>query len=74
MRVISGGWLGLAVLLAACSAKPSAEQRAATDLNPSGRPYAGPPGVLASTPPADTNFNRLYCHPEGQGTSCARNQ
>ena len=63
-----------ALALGACSGAPSAEQRAAAndDLNPSGRPYVGPPGVLSSAPPADDNLHRLYCHPEGLGTTCAR--
>lgn len=61
------------LLLAGCSGRPpSAEQRNATDLNPSGRPYVGPRGVLSSTPPADTNRDRLFCRPDGPGTTCAR--
>jgi len=60
-------------LLAGCSGQPpSAEQRNATDLNPSGRPYVGPRGVMSSMPPADTNPDRLFCHPEGPGTTCSR--
>ena len=67
-------WLWALVLLAGCSGPPpSAEQRSATDLNPSGRPYVGPPGIRSSFPPADTNtFDPLLCHPEGQGTVCNR--
>lgn len=61
------------LLLASCSGPPpTADQRAATDLNPSGRPYDGPPGVPVSNPPADNNLSRLRCHPEGPGTVCDR--
>ena len=74
MRVTAYLAIMAAFALAGCAGTPSAEQRAAAhdDLNPSGRPYVGPPGVLSSTPPADDNLHRLYCHPEGPGTSCAR--
>ena len=65
----------VALLLAGCSGPPpSAEQRRATNLNPSGRPYDGPPGIRSSFPPGDTNtFDPLYCHPEGPGSVCRRN-
>ena len=70
--------LTIALVLAqgACSAPPGADQRraAANDLNPSGRPYVGPPGVLSSAPPADTSFNRLYCRQEYQGAVCSRDR
>ena len=74
MRILAAVSLVSAVLLSGCNGPPGAEQRLAAhnDLNPSGRPYSGPPGVLSSTPPADTNLDRLYCHPEGPGTTCAR--
>lgn len=60
-------------LLAACSGTPpTPEQRAATDLNPSGRPYTGPT-LRASFPPADPDVsNPILCHPEGPGLECAR--
>ena len=76
MRALAVLPFACALMLAACSGTPSAEQRAAAnnDLNPSGRPYVGPPGTLASTPPADTNLTPLYCHPEGLGAVCARNR
>ena len=63
--------------LGACSGRPpSADQRAAAqdELNPSGRPYRGPPGTLSSMPPADTNFTPLFCHQEQQGTVCTRSR
>ena len=66
---------GLLLVQAACSGlPPPARPQAATDdaLNPSGRPYDGPRGVLSSNPPADNNAAGLYCHPEGPGTVCAR--
>ena len=71
--------LSVAVLptLGACSGRPpSAEQRAAAqdELNPSGRPYRGPAGILSSAPPADTNFTPLYCRLEQQGTVCTRSR
>ncbi len=69
--------LALVPALGACSGRPpSAEQRAAAqdELNPSGRPYEGPAGILSSTPPADTNFTPLYCHLEQQGTVCTRSR
>ncbi len=68
-------WMLALVLLAGCSgAPPTAEQRNATDLNPSGRPYAGPQGIRSSFPPGDTNtFDPLYCHTEGEGAVCSRN-
>jgi hypothetical protein len=79
--VIMRGLVLLAItstlFLAACSGKPpSAEQRAAArdDLNLSSRPYDGPRGVPATNPPADNNFDRLYCHPQGQGSVCERGQ
>jgi len=62
-------------LLAACTgAPPTAEQRAAArdDLNPSGRPYVGPPGILSSAPPSDPSFSPLRCHYEGPGEVCNR--
>ncbi len=62
-------------VLAACTGKPpSAAQRAAAqdDLNPSGRPYVGPPGIISSAPPADSSFSPLRCHPEGPGEVCKR--
>ncbi len=63
--------------LAQCAGapRPSAEQRAAAadDLNPSGRPYDGPPGLRSSSPPADSSFTPLYCHPEPPGQVCTRN-
>ncbi len=77
MRIHTVLLVASALMLAACSgAPPSAEQHAAAqdDLNPSGRPYVGPPSTLASTPPADTNFTPLYCHPEGLGTTCSRSR
>ena len=60
--------------LAACSgAPPSAEQRAATDLNPSGRPVQAPSLYQPQRPPNSANaFNPLYCHSEGPGTVCER--
>ena len=61
--------------LAACSGPPPGpdQRRAAQDeLDPSGRPYDGPAGVVSSAPPADNTDARLYCHPEGNGTVCAR--
>ena len=76
MRIYPVLLIASSVLLAACSGvAPSADQRraAADDLNPSGRPYVGPRGTLASAPPADTNFTPLYCHQDGQGTVCSRN-
>ena len=75
MRVFATMAVATIFALAGCTGTPSAEQRAAAhnDLNPSGRPYTGPPGVLSSTPPSDDNLHRLYCHPEGPGTTCARN-
>lgn len=62
------------LLLAGCAgAPPTAEQRNATNLNPSGRPYDGPPGIRSSFPPADINTSDpLVCHPEGPGTVCKR--
>ena len=64
--------MGLLLALTACAGRPpSADQRRATDLNPSGRPYDGP-RTMALTPPVDTNYNRLYCHPEGPGSVCSR--
>ena len=71
----TGIWLATALLLAACSGKPGPRPSAGvdTDLDPSGRPYVGPPGTLASTPPADTNVDRLYCRQEGPGRVCSRN-
>ena len=64
------------VALASCAGgrPPSPEQRAAAadDLNPSGRPYAGPQ-VRSSFPPADSSLTPLYCHVEGPGTVCTRN-
>jgi hypothetical protein len=72
--------LTLVLLLAGCATPPpdrtaqggDAAGRG-TNLNPSGRPYVGPPGIRSSFPPGDVNtFNPLVCHPEGQGTVCAR--
>ncbi len=69
--------LALLALLAGCAAPPPgaagvAENRG-TNLDPSGRPYDGPPGIRSSFPPTDTNtFNPLVCHPEGPGTACSR--
>ncbi len=76
MRVPAAFWIALALMLTGCSGPPTAEQRAAAnnDLNQSGRPYVGPHGVLSSAPPADDNFHRLYCRPEGPGTICSRDQ
>ncbi len=73
------GALSVAVMpmLSACSGRPpSAEQHAAAqdELNPSGRPYRGPPGTLSSMPPADSNFTPLFCHQEQQGTVCTRSR
>jgi hypothetical protein len=65
----------LVLVLSACSGPPpGADQRRAAqdDLNPSGRPYDGPPGVVTSGPPADNSGARLHCHPEGPGTVCSR--
>ena len=61
-------------LLAACSGEPpSAEQRAATNLNPSGRPVQAPELYQPQRPPNGTNaFNPLYCHLEGPGVVCTR--
>lgn len=66
--------LGSALALAGCAGpKPDATQRAATDLNPSGRPYAGPPGIRIPNPQADLNVaDPLRCHPEGAGEVCSR--
>ncbi len=59
--------------LAACNGVPSPEQRAANDLNPSGRPYVGPSITRVTTPPGDINtFNPVSCHIQGQGTTCQR--
>jgi hypothetical protein len=72
MRMMS---LILVSLLSACTgAPPTAAQRAAAqdDLNPSGRPYVGPPGIVSSAPPADPSFSPLRCHPEGPGEVCNR--
>lgn len=71
------GWLVLLVwlpLLAACAGPHPATPRESsdTDLDPSGRPYVGPPGPVSSMPPADNSANPLRCHPEGQGTVCTR--
>ena len=67
--------LALAALAGCSGPPPSAEQRNATNLNPSGRPYPGPPGIRSSFPPADINTNDpLVCHPEGPGTVCSRNR
>jgi hypothetical protein len=75
MRSIAPIAISSILLLGACSGNPpSAHQRAAArnDLNPSGRPYDGPPGVPVSNPPGDNNFDRLTCHPEGPGMVCGR--
>ena len=65
--------LALATLAGCNGPPPSAEQRHATDLNPSGRPYVGPPGIRSSFPPGDVNtFDPLTCHLEGQGEVCGR--
>ncbi len=72
MRLMS---LIVVSLLAACSGTPpSAAQRAAAqdELNPSGRPYVGPPGILSSGPPGDLSFSPLRCHLEGPGEVCNR--
>ena len=71
MRIIAA--VLACLLVCACAGPPpSQEQRAATDLNPSGRPYVGPklyqPQALSST----NGFDPLYCHPEGPGTVCKR--
>ncbi len=59
--------------LAACNGVPSPEQRAANDLNPSGRPLVGPSITRVTTPPGDINtFNPVNCRIEGQGTTCQR--
>ena len=64
---------GLALLAGCNGPPPSAEQRNATNLNPSGRPYPGPPGIRSSFPPADINTSDpLVCHPEGPGAVCSR--
>lgn len=69
-------WAALlaAAALAGCDGTPpTAEQHAATDLNPSGRPYVGPPGIRSSFPPSDVNtFNPVVCHLQGEGSVCAR--
>ena len=63
----------LLLTLAACNGVPSPEQRAANDLNPSGRPYNGPVVTRVTTPPGDINtFNPETCHIEGQGFTCQR--
>ena len=77
MRVHAALFLPLCLLaLASCVAgrPPSPEQRAAAgdDLNPSGRPYAGPAPLRSSFPPADNSFTPLYCHIEGPGSVCTR--
>ena len=77
MRICPALLIASTLLLSACSgAPPGADQRRATgdDLNPSGRPYVGPPGTLASFPPADTNFDPLFCRQEGPGTVCSRSR
>ncbi len=63
-----------ASMLAACSGPPpSAEQRAATDLNPSGRPVQAPSQYQPQLPPNSANaFSPLYCQNQGPGTVCAR--
>ena len=60
--------------VAGCSGPPpSAEQKAATNLNPSGRPYVGPRLYQPQLPPNSANaFSPLYCQNQGQGTVCAR--
>ena len=59
--------------LAACNGVPSPEQRAANDLNPSGRPYDGPSVTRVTTPPGDIDtFNPETCHIQGQGYTCRR--
>ena len=67
--------LALLALLAGCAPPPPggvAPDRG-SNLNQSGRPYAGPPGIRSSFPPADINtFDPLVCHPEGPGTTCHR--
>jgi hypothetical protein len=64
----------LALALTACTGAPSAEQRrsAQDELNQSGRPYNGPPGITASFPPADPSATPLRCHIEGPGEVCDR--
>jgi hypothetical protein len=64
----------LALTLTACTGTPSPDQRRAAqdDLNPSGRPYNGPPGIRASFPPGDSSFTPLRCHIEGPGEVCDR--
>jgi hypothetical protein len=64
----------LALSLTACTGTPSQEQRrsAQDDLNQSGRPYNGPPGIVSSAPPADSSSTPLRCHPEGPGEVCDR--
>ena len=77
MRIRSILLAASALLLSACSGvPPSADQRRAAndDLNPSGRPYVGPPGTLSSTPPADNNATPLFCRQEGPGTVCSRSK
>ncbi len=67
--------LALASSLAACAGPPpSADQRRAAhdDLNQSGHPYKGPPGFMASAPPADSSSTPLRCHFEGPGEVCDR--
>ncbi len=61
------------LFVSACSGPPpSPEQRAATDINPSGRPNVGPQ-LYQSQPLSTTNgFDPLYCHIEGPGTVCQR--
>ncbi len=75
--VVAGLALAIAATLGACSGEPpTAEQRAAAqdELNPSGRPYDGPPGTLSSMPPADSNLTPLFCHQEQQGAVCTRSR
>ena len=77
LYVLAGLLVAVLPTLAACSGTPpSAEQRAAAqdELNPSGRPYQGPPGTLSSMPPADSNFTPLFCHQEQQGAVCTRSR
>lgn len=72
--VLSASALTL-LLLGACAGPPPHKPgaRAGDDeLNQSGRPYSGPPGIVAAFPPADNNAQPLLCHPEGPGTVCTR--
>lgn len=67
------GWAGACLLLlAGCDRPVSPEQRAATDLNPSGRPVPGPRLYDGYAPGTANAFRPLYCHLEGPGATCSR--